>query len=194
MARQVDYEKLEAIKRSTMELIAYNGHQKTTISAVAKHAGVSAGYLYTHFDSKKELIDGLIHDTYLEIYGKLVEIGKGDKPIDEMIGDFLLSLMDIASEDPVKARFLTSLAHDERFIKEFVVDDPHGIFKIADAVLDAGKKEGIFRENLIAEELLLVLLNLPISSIFYSFTMNDERDNFNDMKRRIVQLCLNALR
>lgn len=194
MARQINYDKLAAIKQSTMELIAQNGNQKTTISMVAKHAGVSAGYLYTHFDSKEALIDALIHDTYLDVLGKLMRIGQSGKNIEEMLSEFLCSLMNIAYEDPVKAKFLTSLAHDERFIKEFVMEDPHGIFKIAEKVLVVGKREQVFREDLSAEELLLVFLNLPISSIYYSFIIDKGKDFNAQMQQKVVRLCLNALK
>lgn len=194
MARQINYEKLKSIKKSTMELVSQNGNQKTTISMVAKHAGVSAGYLYTHFDSKEALIDELIHDTYLDVLGKLVKIGESGKDIESMISDFLMSLMNLATEDPVKAKFLTSLAHDERFIKEFVMEDPHGVFKIAENVLVIGKKENVFRQDLSAEELLLVFLNLPISSIYYSFILDRGEGFYAQMQQKVVRLCLNALR
>jgi AcrR family transcriptional regulator len=177
-----------------MELIAENGNQKTTISMVAKHAGVSSGYLYTHFESKEALIDELIHDTYLDVLAKLVKIGESNKSIELMISDFLMSLMNLANEDSIKAKFLTSLAHDARFIKEFVLEDPHGVFEIAEKVLILGKREKIFRADLIAEELLLVFLNLPISSIYYNLIVDKGDGFYSEMQHKIVRLCLNALK
>ncbi len=194
MARQINYEKLEAIKRSTMELISQKGYQKATISAVAKNAGVSAGYLYTHFDSKDALIDTLIHDVYVEIHSMLVAIGKERGNIGDKLKTFINSLLDISYADPIKAKFLVSLAHDERFLKEFFGSDSHGIFDIAERVMVAGKNEGIFRESLIVEELLLTALNLPISSIYYGFIMGNDSSEQPDMHNRIADLCLNALK
>lgn len=194
MARQIDYEKLEAIKQSTMELIAKNGSQKTTISSVAKHAGVSAGYLYTHFESKEALISDLIRDLYKEIYDMLANVGKDKHHLKNQIELFLEALMNMSNEAPIKARFLVSLAHDKRFIKEFLLEDPHGIIKIFEGVLITGKEEGIFRQDLNREELLLMLLNMPISSMFYGFVSEDSLDFSKDMRRRIIRLCLNALK
>jgi len=194
MARQINYEKLEAIKRSTMELISQQGYQKATISAVAKNAGVSAGYLYTHFESKDALIDTLIHDVYMEVYSMLVAIGKESGDMGSKLKRFINSLLDIPHEDPIKAKFLVSLAHDERFLKEFLGSDSHGIFDIAERVMIAGKKEGIFRDSLIVEELLLTTLNLPISSIYYGFILGNDYSEQPDMHSRIADLCLNALK
>lgn len=194
MARQINYEKLESIKRSTMELISKNGNQKTTISMVAKHAGVSAGYLYTHFDSKEALIDELIHDVYNEVHSKLVEIGTGESDLGVKMTRFINSLLNMSHEEPVKAKFLVTLAHDERFIQEFFKDDSHGILAIAEKVMIAGKREGIFRQSLIVEELLLATLNLPISSMYYGFALERLYREGPDMHNRIATLCLNALK
>lgn len=194
MARQIDYEKLESIKQSTMALIAENGSQKTTISAVAKHAGVSSGYLYTHFESKEALISELIKDLYKELYDMLINVGKDKQHLEAQIEHFLETLMNMSNVEPIKAKFLVSLAHDKRFIKEFLLEDPHGIIKIFEGVLITGKEEGIFRPDLNREELLLILLNLPTSSMFYGFISDDYLELSKDMRSRIIKLCLNALK
>ncbi|MBN2897693.1 MAG: TetR/AcrR family transcriptional regulator [Clostridia bacterium] len=193
MARQINYEKLDAVKYSTMKLIAENGSQGATISEVAKHAGVSAGYLYTHFESKDALVDQLITDIYGEILKKLIVIGKQEGTIKDKLATFIRSFMRLADEDPVRARFLISLAHDERFLKEFILEDPHGVFEIAEKVLVMGKTEGFFREDLIVQELLLIMLNLPISCMYYGFMVGPTEIKA-DMSNRIVTLCLSALR
>jgi AcrR family transcriptional regulator len=192
MARQINYEKLQAVKNSTMKLIAENGSSKATISEVAKHAGVSAGYLYTHFESKDALVDSLIVDIYEDILEKLVEISKLPGSIKIKLAEFIRALLNLTDEDPVKAKFLISLAHDERFLKEFIMDDPHGVFEIAENVLIAGKRENFFRKDLNVQELMLIMLNLPITSMYYR--MMAECENNAEMNERVIKLCLNAVR
>jgi AcrR family transcriptional regulator len=193
MARQINYEKLKAVKESTMALVAEQGTQKATISEVAKHAGVSAGYLYTHFESKEALINQLIHETYDEIYEMLIANSKRPASIKDKIRGFIKEFMGMAQREPVKAKFLISLAHDERFIKEFIMEDPHGVFEIAEKVLSIGKEEGFIRKELTAEELLLVMLNLPISSMYYCFIAQSFTLDEVDMSERIARLCLKAV-
>lgn len=194
MARQINYEKLQAVKSSTMKLIAENGSSKATISEVAKHAGVSAGYLYTHFKSKDALVDCLITDIYEDILKRLVEINQISGSIEVKLAEFIKSLLALAEEDLVKAKFLISLAHNERFIKEFIMEDPHGVFEIAEKVLEVGKAEKFFRADLNVQELMLVMLNLPISSMYYGIMAGCNKDMKSDMNQRVVKLCLNALR
>lgn len=193
MARQINYEKLNAVKRSAMALAAEEGPQKATISAIAKRAGVSVGYLYTHFDSKDALMDQLIQELYDEIYEDLKAISDTLGTTQEKMKTFIKSFMNVAYVDKIKAKFLISLAHDPRFIKEFIMEDPHGVFEIAEQVLNAGKRQGVIRKNLTAEELLLVMLNLPISSMYYCFVAEQFSINEVDVRDRIAALCLKAI-
>ncbi len=51
---------IESIKQAAMELFARNGYHSTSISQIAKEAGVSKGLLYNYFDSKEELLREII--------------------------------------------------------------------------------------------------------------------------------------
>ena len=66
-----------------MELFAHNGYHSTSISQIAREAGVSKGLLYNYFDSK----EALLHDIVMEAVGVA----------EQMFGQ-LLSLSDDAAE------------------------------------------------------------------------------------------------
>ncbi len=70
MARIVDDEKLISIKKTLIEIIIRDGATNASMAKVAKEAGVSVGYLYTHYKSK----DSLILDLYVEKYKNINEI------------------------------------------------------------------------------------------------------------------------
>jgi len=72
------------------------------------------------------------------------------------------------------------------------MDDPHGVFEIAENVLIAGKQENFFRKDLNVQELMLIMLNLPITSMYYR--MMAECENNVEMNERVIKLCLNAVR
>lgn len=58
----------ETIKEVALELFAYQGYHSTSISKIAKEAGVSKGLMYNYFDSK----EALLHDIIMEA----VEVGE----------------------------------------------------------------------------------------------------------------------
>jgi len=53
-------EKQENILASALELFAREGYKATSTSKVAKHAGVSEGLIFRHFDSKEGLLEAIM--------------------------------------------------------------------------------------------------------------------------------------
>jgi AcrR family transcriptional regulator len=55
-------EKKEKILKSALELFANEGFHATSTSKVAKHAGVSEGLIFRHFENKEGLLDAILND------------------------------------------------------------------------------------------------------------------------------------
>ncbi len=61
-------QKKKLILDTALELFAENGFHATSISQIARKAGISKGLTYNYFESKKEILDELIASGYNEIY------------------------------------------------------------------------------------------------------------------------------
>jgi AcrR family transcriptional regulator len=61
-------EKKKLILDTALELFAENGFHATSISQIAKKAGISKGLTYNYFDSKKEILDDIITEGFDTIY------------------------------------------------------------------------------------------------------------------------------
>lgn len=82
--RQKSKEKIEKI---ALELFALNGYHATSISKIAKAAGISKGLLYNYYESKEQLLNAVIMKVYDEIM-KIVQMNDNlpaDKQIEKMI-------------------------------------------------------------------------------------------------------------
>lgn len=82
--RQKSREKIENI---ALELFALNGYHATSISKIAKEAGISKGLLYNYYESKEHLLNAVIMKVYDEIM-KIVQMNDNlpaDKQIEQMI-------------------------------------------------------------------------------------------------------------
>ena len=59
---EIRKQKKELILESALELFAENGFHATSISQIAKKAGISKGLIYNYFESKNEILNlSLIH-------------------------------------------------------------------------------------------------------------------------------------
>lgn len=61
-------QKKELILESALELFAENGFHGTSISQIAKKAGISKGLIYNYFESKNEILSEIIKVAFDSIY------------------------------------------------------------------------------------------------------------------------------
>ena len=64
-------QKKELIMETALELFAENGFHATSISQIAKKAGISKGLTYNYFESKREILDELIQHSFDTIFDNL---------------------------------------------------------------------------------------------------------------------------
>lgn len=90
--RKKDDEKVRSIKEAVIKLILQEGFHGTSVSKIAKMAGVSPATVYIYFENK----DVMLHDIYMEyseeIYGYLMDSidrkMEGQKQIEVLIRSY----------------------------------------------------------------------------------------------------------
>jgi AcrR family transcriptional regulator len=68
---EIRKDKQELLKTTALRLFSANGYQATSISTIAKEAGISKGLMYNYFESKEELLVSLFDD-YFRLLGALL--------------------------------------------------------------------------------------------------------------------------
>ena len=63
----------ERILRAASNLIAHYGYDKTTVSDIAREAGISKGAVYLHFASKEDLFEALLRNEIVDYSQRWVE-------------------------------------------------------------------------------------------------------------------------
>lgn len=90
-------ERENRILDAAVRLIAHYGYDKTTVSDIAREAGVSKGAIYLHFDSKEALFEALL-EREIWLYGadwlRRFEADPGEWSYSSMFRHSLLALHD----------------------------------------------------------------------------------------------------
>ncbi len=95
---EIRTEKRKIIMDVALELFATNGFHATSISQIAKQAGISKGLAYNYFESKNELLNAVINQGFIEI-ASFTEV-KPDQPLcDEELIAFIEQSFDKVSND-----------------------------------------------------------------------------------------------
>ena len=82
---EIRVQKKELITKVSLELFAENGFHATSMSKIAKKAGISKGLAYNYFESKKEILDQIIQSGFDTIYSNLETNPDGVLTDDEFV-------------------------------------------------------------------------------------------------------------
>ncbi|MFB6318566.1 TetR/AcrR family transcriptional regulator [Saccharicrinis sp. FJH54] len=82
--KEIRSEKIKLISEAALTLFADKGYANTSISMIAKKAGISKGLLYNYFESKDELLESILQIGFEEI-NEIYDLNKdGELEIHEM--------------------------------------------------------------------------------------------------------------
>ena len=189
--RQARFEMLrqsskERIETAALELFAQNGYGHTSISQIAKAAGISKGLMYNYYESKEELLKAIIGKG-INFGNRLVEEG-GE--LAKKGPEYLLKFLIEASFQEVKKniafwKLLTSLAFQE------------DVLKTMSAEMDEKKKEHLEMGKTIFSQLgypkpeaQAMLFGATMDGIFMHYVLTPDDYPIDEVKDLVVhQYC-----
>lgn len=195
MARITDPNKLEKIKRVTMEMMAENGYKDMAVSKIAKKAEVSVGYLYRHFDGKIDLINTLSNE-YFEMFNSQLNASiSSDSSLKDVVHLYISTLIDLALDDPVPIMFLSSLVSDRSFHKEKANGDPIiKLEELAKRIIANRTKTGEMRKDLEVADFVLIFVELPLNYVYMRLVnaLDSTKLQKSDVSK-LTEIIINAL-
>lgn len=91
-------ESRDKILRAALELFARNGYAKTTISSIAKSAGVAKGLIYNYFDNKDMLLQEAFTSSFKDIESTFAPLYQMTDPV-KIVEFFIDGFFDLIVHD-----------------------------------------------------------------------------------------------
>lgn len=121
--------KMALIMDVALEHFASEGYFRTTISHIARHAGISKGLMYNYFESKEALLRAIIHRSVNEVYNYLDISNKGYLSEEEFVSSvkkiavllkdkryFWQLLMQLVTQNDVREQFVNAFPESDTLI------------------------------------------------------------------------------
>ena len=176
-AQQNEEIRLESQKKimdAAFELVAKQGYESTSISQIARKAGVAKGLVYNYFESKEELLNSLVQRAFSEGEGAMQNLITDD-PAKTLENFFRLFFSELR-ERPEYWRLITELTfkidqfkfvHDmatekiggylmlfESLLSQIGMENPKGEAKLLAAMFDGiGVQYLVIREDYPLDEI-----------------------------------------
>jgi len=99
---QQDEVRRQRILHATTLLVSHYGYDKTTVSDIAKNAGVSKGAIYLHFKSKDDILEALLIDAMYNFSRSWFEAVETD-PEGGRISRMYLNMLTVLDDHPFMA-------------------------------------------------------------------------------------------
>lgn len=113
---QIKKDKRKRILDAAVVQFSTHGYESTSVSQVAKEAGISKGLVYSYFNSKEHILESLLMDVFNMMLDKFEPLKRGSINKEEFRSFINLSF-DIVKEDPAYWKLYFTL-----FTQPFVLD------------------------------------------------------------------------
>lgn len=104
-------DKREAILAAALELFAERGFHGTAVPEIAEAAGVGAGTIYRHFESKEAIVNALFQRHKMALGASMMDDYPFDKPARVQFDHFVSRVFAFAKKHPSALKFLEAHHH-----------------------------------------------------------------------------------
>ncbi len=142
-------EKKIRIQEAAIHVLARNGYHGTTVSQIAKAAGVADGTLYLYFENKDDLLLKIIN----ERTGQFIDDGKNiletiKSPMDRLHKFAELHLESLGADEDLACIFQIELRHNLRMMKNFSETRLRKYFNILEQIITEAQEQGRIRKEI----------------------------------------------
>ena len=186
-------EKIDSIRNATIQCISRNGLSNSSVSSIAKIAGVSDGYLYRHYAGKDELVRDVLHATFAIANQLMEQLLESCNTMDNYLDIFIDRMMMMAQQETDRFKFLMLIQNDfSYFIDRELVDK---MKELCLSILDKCAISGGYRKDISLEDIYIAFIVIPQQYIKlilkddFCITMSTEV-----MSRKIKKMIIGAIK
>ncbi|MDJ0841174.1 MAG: TetR/AcrR family transcriptional regulator [Acidobacteriota bacterium] len=186
-------EKKQRIQEAAIHVLAKNGYHGTTVSQIARAAGVADGTLYLYFDNKDDLLLKIID----ELTAQFIEEGKDileqyESPMDRLRKFAELHLKNLGADEDLACIFQIELRHNLRFMKMFSQTRMRTYFSILEGIIHEACEAGEVREDVDAR-LTAILLFGSLDELVTNWLLSERDYALVEMAGPMLDILLNGI-
>ena len=195
MSRETTDTRQQQIKKAVLEIIAEEGLHNLSTRKLAKKIGFTEGAIFRHFETKRDIIKGIMDDVSRDLIGTLRNLVNSPAQSEEKLFNYLCKNVKYLKEH----RGITILLFSEAThlgdqelkdkLNQILLEQKHFIIKM----VKEGMAEGVWDKKLEAKDIATLYMGIPITYNI-EFVLNKNRVNIDEFCKRMFKLVLKSLR
>jgi len=195
MARETTDIRQEQIKKAVLDIIADEGLHNISTRNLAKRIGLTEGAIFRHFETKRDIIKGIMEDVEKDLVGSLRNIVLKPEKAEDKLFNYLCRNVNYLKEN----RGITILLFSEAThlgdkqlkekLNQILSEQKQFIIKI----VKEGIAEGVWDKNIIADDVAVIYMGIPIT-LNIELVLNKKNLNMDNFCKRMYSLISKALK
>jgi len=181
------------------ELFSTNGVSKTSLEKIAKHAHVTRGAVYWHFENKTELFHAMREQVFLPLIDRIDSTLLSSKeevsPL-QRIENFLLGTIRILTDDLATRQTYEVLMTKCEYVDEFaevlqqILNNCDGIVSNMEQVYEEAKQQDLINPNQSPAELAMDT-HLFFSGLLHMWVKDSDGTRFRNQAQQLIKTHIN---
>jgi len=185
--------KKQILLDAAVKTFARTGYHRTRVADIAREAGVADGTVYLYFQSKEDILISLFQSLMNlfvnELYSELARCINANEKLEKIITYHLTTL----GSKPEQAKVTQiELRQIDQKINEGISKPLLSYFKLIEEVIDEGKEQGLYRQNLNTRTARKVVFG-GIDEVVTCWVMSGKPYNLADLKESVFELLIRGL-
>ncbi|WP_346854903.1 TetR/AcrR family transcriptional regulator [uncultured Draconibacterium sp.] len=174
----------EKILKAARTIFVRKGMDGARMQEIADEAGINKALLHYYFRSKQKLFEAIFVNLIGKIFPNITSVLLSEKPIEEKIGMFVDTYIDMLLQNPYLPAFmLKEINRDSDFFENTIKHkkiELRSIFKMLESEMEAGKIRKMNPRDIIANLLSMCIFPFAAKPMLKRILFGDNHQQYDE--------------
>lgn len=191
--RAKENDKYHRILVSAVKIFAERGFHQSTISQIAKEAGVADGTIYLYFKNKDDILVQFFTYKTKQVFGKLrEEVSKAGNSFDKLKNFIRCQLEEFQNDRYMAVLYQAETHQNNRLVENQIKEMSKLYLDIVSEIIETGQNEGVIRKDLYVGLVKRYILG-GVDEVINTWLHSDSKYDLTSMADPLVDLFIRGI-
>lgn len=186
-------DKYQRILGSAVKIFAERGFHQSTVSQIAKEAGVADGTIYLYFKNKDDILVQFFSYKTKQVFGKLrEEVSKAENSFDKLKNFIRCQLEEFQSDRYMAVLYQAETHQNNRLVEKQIKEMSKLYLDIVSEIIETGQNEGVIRKDLYVGLVKLYILG-GVDEVINTWLHSGGKYDLTSMADPLVDLFIKGI-
>jgi len=191
--RDKNNDKYQRILEASVNVFADHGFHQSTVSQIAKKAGVADGTIYLYFKNKEDILVQIFNYKTKQIFERFREVvDSADNPVEKLRNLIRRHLQEFKQDRNLAVVYLAETRQINRVMEDQIKIMSKMYFDLVAEILEQGQQDGSFRKVLYLGLVKRHILG-SVDEVISTWLHADDKYDLVSMADPLVDLFINGI-